>query len=48
MLFLMNLKNNNANKDLRLACSQENMTAYQSIIESMARYLSIQDRYVFY
>ena len=38
----MNLKNNNAKKDLRLTYFQENMTAYPSTIELMARYLSTQ------
>ena len=42
MLFLMNSKNNNVKKDLRLAYSQINMTAYPPTIESMARYLSTQ------
>ena len=41
MLFLMNLKNNNAKKDLRLAYSKGNMTVYPSKIIEMARYLSI-------
>ena len=38
----MNLKNENAKKDLRLAYSQGNNTAYPYNIESMARYLSTQ------
>ena len=38
----MTSKNNNAKKDLRLAYSQGNMTAYPSTIELLARYLSIQ------
>ena len=42
ILFLMNSKNNNAKKDLRLAYSQGNMTAYPSIIEGMAIYLLTQ------
>ena len=41
MLFLMNSKNKIAKKDLRLACSQGNNTAYPPNIEEMARYLSI-------
>ena len=40
MLFLMNLKNKTAKKDLRLAYSQGNNTAYPPNIEAMARYLS--------
>jgi len=42
MLYLMNLKNNIAKKDLHLAYSQGNNTAYPPNIESMARYLSTQ------
>ena len=42
MLYLMNLKNKNAKKDLRLAYSQGNNTAYPTNIESAARYLSTQ------
>ena len=42
MLFLMNSKNDNTKKDLRLAYSQGNMTAYPPTIKSMARYLSTQ------
>ena len=42
MLYLMNSKNENIKKDLRLAYSQENMTAYPPTIEGMARYLSSQ------
>ena len=42
MLYLMNLKNKNAKKDLRLAYSQGNNTAYLPDIETMARYLSTQ------
>ena len=42
MLYLMNAKNKHAKKNLRLAYSQENMTAYSPNIEGMARYLSAQ------
>ena len=42
ILYLMNLKNNNAKKDLRLAYSQENMTAYPPTIKGMTRYLSTE------
>ena len=35
----MNSKNKHAKKDLRLAYSQENMTAYPPNIEAIARYL---------
>ena len=42
MLYLMNLKNENVKKDLRLLYSQGNNTAYPSNIESMDRYLSTQ------
>ena len=42
ILHLLNLKNKNAKKDLCLAYSQGNNTAYQSDIKSMARYLSTQ------
>ena len=42
MLYLMNSKNKNFKKDLRLAYSQGNNTAYLSNIKSMARYLSTQ------
>ena len=42
MLYLMNSKNKNAKKDLRLAYSQGNNTAYPTDIKSEARYLSIQ------
>ena len=42
MLHLMNFKQKNAKKDLRLTYSQGNNTAYPSDIESMARYLSTQ------
>ena len=40
--YLMNWKNENAKKDLRLAYSQGNNIAYPSDIKSMARYLSTQ------
>ena len=40
MLYLMNLKNKNTKKDLCLAYSQGNMTAYPPTIKGMARYLS--------
>ena len=42
MLYLMNSKNEHAKKDLRLAYSQGNLTAYQPNIEAIARYLSTQ------
>ena len=42
ILFLMNLKNKIAKKDLRLAYSQGNNTAYPPNIEAMAKYLSTQ------
>ena len=42
MLFLINSKNANVKKDLPLAYSQENMTAYPSTTKGMARYLSTQ------
>ena len=42
MIYLMNLKNKNAKKDLCLAYSQGNNTAYLTDIESAARYLSTQ------
>ena len=42
MLYLMNSKNENAKKDLCLAYSQGNTTAYPTDIKSMARYLSTQ------
>ena len=42
MLYLINSKNENAKKDLRLAYSQGNNTTYAPDIESMARYLSTQ------
>ena len=38
----MNSKNDNTKKDLRLAYSQGNITAYSPTIEAMARYLSTQ------
>ena len=42
MLFLMNLKNKTTNKDLHLAYSQGNSTAYPTSIEAMTRFLSTQ------
>ena len=42
MLFLMNLKNDNGKKDLCLAYSQGNITAYLPTIEAIARYLATQ------
>ena len=42
ILYLMYLKNKLAKKDLCLAYSQGNNTAYSTNIESMARYLSTQ------
>ena len=42
MLYLMNLKNKNTKKDLRLAYSQGDNTTYPTNIKSMARYLSTQ------
>ena len=42
MLYLMTLKNENTKKDLRLAYSQGNNTAYPTDIKSMARYRSTQ------
>ena len=39
MLYLMNSKKKHAKKDLVLAYSQRNMTAYPLNIEAMARYL---------
>ena len=42
MLYLMNSKNKHAKKNLCLAYSQGNMTAYPPDIEGMARYLSTQ------
>ena len=42
MLFLMNLKNKTAKKDLHLEYSQANNTAYPTNIKAMARYLSTQ------
>ena len=42
MLYLMNSKNNNPKKDLHLAYSQGDLTAYPPTIEEMARYLSRQ------
>ena len=40
MIYLMNSKNKNTKKDLRLVYSQGNNTVYPPDIESMARYLS--------
>ena len=42
MLYLINLKNKHAKKDLCLAYSQGNMIAYSTNIKEMARYLSTQ------
>ena len=42
MLYLMNSKNGHAKRDLRLAYSQGNMTAYPPTIKGMARHLSTQ------
>ena len=42
MLYLMNSKNKNAKKNLHLAYSQGNMTAYLPTIKGIARYLSTQ------
>ena len=42
MLLLMNSKNDNAKKDLRLLYSQGNKSAYPVSAEAMARYLSTQ------
>ena len=42
MLYLMNLKNKIAKKDLRLVYSQGNITVHQPTIEGMTRYLSTQ------
>ena len=42
MLYLINLKNKLVKKDLRLAYSQGNNTAYPPNIKSIARYLSTQ------
>ena len=42
IIFLINLKNDNAKKDLRLAYSQGNITVYPPTIKAMARYLSTQ------
>ena len=41
MLLLMNSKNNNAKKDICLAYSQGNKSAYPVNVESMVRYLSL-------
>ena len=40
MLFLLNSKNDNTKKDLRLSYSQGNKLAYPVSAEAMARYLS--------
>ena len=42
MLYLMNSKNKHAKKDLRLAYSQGNLTAYLPTVKGIARYLSTQ------
>ena len=42
ILFLINLKNDNAKKDLHLAYSQGNITMYPLTIKAMASYLSTQ------
>ena len=42
MLFFVNSKNKTAKKDLRMAYSQGNSTAYPTNIKAMARYLSTQ------
>jgi len=42
MIYVMNSKNETAKKDLRLAYSQGNHTAYPPNIEAAARYLSSQ------
>ena len=42
MIYLMNSKNKNAEKDLRLTYSQGNYTAYPANIKAAARYLSTQ------
>ena len=42
MLYLVNSKNENTKKDLRLAYSQRNNTVHPPNIKSMARYLSTQ------
>ena len=42
MLLLLNSKNDNAKKDLRLSYSQGNKKAYPKSAEAMARYLSTQ------
>ena len=40
MLLLLNYKNDNTKKDLRLAYSQGNESAYSPTAKTMARYLS--------
>ena len=42
MIYMMNLNNKNTKKDLRLAYSQENYTAYLLNISATARYISTQ------
>ena len=42
ILYLLNLKNEHARKDLHLAYSQGNMTAYSPTIKAITRYLSTQ------
>ena len=42
MLFLLNSKNNNTKKDLRLSYSQGNKLAYPTIVKTMAWYLLTQ------
>ena len=42
MLFLMNSKNDNTKKKLRLTYYQENITAYPTTIKEMTRYMSTQ------
>ena len=42
VLLLMNPKNHNAKKDLRLIYAQGNHSAYPETVESMARFLSLQ------
>ena len=42
MLLLMNLKNNNAKKDLSFAYVQGNCSAYPETVKSMARFVLLQ------
>ena len=42
ILLLLNSKNDNTKKDLRLSYPQENKSAYQTTVKAMARYLSTQ------